>query len=107
VRRGLDGCNDNHGAVSLRMMARHPRDQRKWCWARQALDGGVRLIGFYDIEIAASDLSDYLIGFGSFEVGVVGGPKGTSNSRKRISSREGYDVSFRHSFNRRHYRRGT
>jgi hypothetical protein len=49
----------------------------------------VRLIDFYDIEIAASDLSDYLIGFGSFEVSVVGGLKGTSNSRERISSREG------------------
>ena len=54
----------------------------------------MRLIDFYDIEIAASDLSDYLIGFGSFEVSVVGGLKGTSNSRERISSREGIMYHF-------------
>jgi hypothetical protein len=51
-------------------------------------------LNFYDIEIAASDLSDYLIGFGSFEVSVVGGLKGTSNSRERISSREGIMYHF-------------
>jgi hypothetical protein len=54
----------------------------------------VRLIDFYDIEIAASDLSDHLIGFGSFEVSVVGGPKGTSNSRDRIRLREGIMYHF-------------
>jgi hypothetical protein len=77
------------------MTARHPRDQREWCWARQTLNGGARLIDFYDIKIAVGDLSDYLIGFASFELGVARRQlKCTSNSRERISSKEGIMYHF-------------
>jgi hypothetical protein len=50
--------------------------------------GGARLIDFYDIKIAASVLSDHLIGFGFFEIGVVPRPNGTGNSAiDKIGSR--------------------
>jgi hypothetical protein len=59
---------------------------------------GARLIDFYDMKIAA--------GIG-FRVLVSVRRRNPDLDGKAYQLKGGYHVSFRHSFNRRHYRRGT
>jgi len=76
------------------MMARHPRGQREWCWAGRTLNGGARLIDFYDIKIAAGDLSDCLIGFASFLKRRSTATKGPEQLREHNRSKEGIMYHF-------------
>ena len=89
------------------------RDQRMVLRTRQPLNGGARLIDFYDMKIAAGDLSDYLIGFRV----LASVRRSRPRSRRRLivhkqlkgayQHKGGCHVPFRHSFKRRHYRHGT
>jgi hypothetical protein len=71
------------------------------------------LIDFYDMNSAGNgDLSDYLIGFPVLASVRRRGPDLDrllvhEQLRRTYQLKGGYHVSFRHSFNRRYYRRGT
>jgi hypothetical protein len=69
--------------------------------------GGVRLIDFYDIKIAAGDLSDYLIRFASFVRRRSTATKVPEQLKGAYQLKGGYHVPFHHNFNRRHYRHGA